>query len=353
MGRKTVETTASGLNQFIGKQGLSPLDTEEITELGQYFPSSGSGSGFEPTEAQLDAMNSGITAAKVTAYDALPTEEDVKDILSDHFVAGTNVTITDNVDGTQTISSTASGGFTPTTDQLAAMNSGITSYWQNEFRKVLEHCNPERKYQNLTNDSGGQTGYVWNATGNYVNVPGLSTQAVLQRIYTNSNYIEYAWDVNGNHAVRYSSGDVTSPTWSNWLVIPASTPPTAYSAPTNGSWTSAGVNYTISGRIGGYVVSNNICTVNIRFNLSATGGTAAGMLSQILFTGLPKPKSGLAVLLPMNQCANSSTYAFRETSTAAALTSAGELRAPASTPGSWSGLNYFVISGSYLIDTST
>lgn len=66
MGKKTVETTASGLNQFIGKQGLAPLDTEEVTELGQYFPSSGGGSGFEPTEAQLEAMNSGITSEDVT-----------------------------------------------------------------------------------------------------------------------------------------------------------------------------------------------------------------------------------------------------------------------------------------------
>lgn len=281
MSKKTVETTASGLNQFIGKQGLSPLDTEEITELGQYFPSSGSGSGFEPTEAQLDAMNSGITAAKVTAYDALPTEEDVKDIISDHFVAGTNVTITDNVDGTQTISSTASGGFTPTTDQLAAMNSGITSYWVSNFRKVYNHCNPEHVYQNLTNDTGGQTGWVWEATGNFVNVPGLSTQAVLQRIFTNNNYIEYAWDVNGNHAVRYSSGDVTNPTWSNWLVIPASTPPTAYTAPT---YDTTYVDTTSEHTFGGYVVINNICYVNINVKMKSLPTT-----SIIIATGLPKP----------------------------------------------------------------
>jgi hypothetical protein len=112
MSKKTVETTASGLAQFTGMKNLSPLDTEEVTELGQYFnkSSGGGGEGFEPTEAQLAAMNSGITSTKVATYDALPNEDDVKDIISDHFVAGTNVTITDNADGTQTIASTASGG---------------------------------------------------------------------------------------------------------------------------------------------------------------------------------------------------------------------------------------------------
>lgn len=112
MSKKTVETTASGLAQFTGMKNLSPLDTEEVTELGQYFnkSSGGGGEGFEPTEAQLEAMNSGITSTKVATYDALPDEDDVKDIISAHFVAGTNVTITNNADGTQTIASTASGG---------------------------------------------------------------------------------------------------------------------------------------------------------------------------------------------------------------------------------------------------
>ena len=67
MSKKTVETTASGLAQFTGMKNLSPLDTEEVTEIGQYFNKSGGGGsgGFEPTEAQLEAMNSGITSEDV------------------------------------------------------------------------------------------------------------------------------------------------------------------------------------------------------------------------------------------------------------------------------------------------
>ena len=67
MGKKTVETTTSGLQQAVGRSTLAPLATEEVTELGTYFPKSGGGGGegFEPTEAQLEAMNSGITAEDV------------------------------------------------------------------------------------------------------------------------------------------------------------------------------------------------------------------------------------------------------------------------------------------------
>lgn len=66
MGKKTVETTTSGLKQAVGRSTLAPLATEEVTELGTYFPKSGGGdSGFEPTEAQLEAMNSGITSEDV------------------------------------------------------------------------------------------------------------------------------------------------------------------------------------------------------------------------------------------------------------------------------------------------
>lgn len=50
-------------------------------------------------------------------------------ITAGHYVAGSNITITENQDGTETIASTGGGGggFTPTETQLAAMNSGITS----------------------------------------------------------------------------------------------------------------------------------------------------------------------------------------------------------------------------------
>lgn len=410
MSKKTVETTASGLAQFTGMRNLSPLDTEEVTELGQYFnkSSGGGGEGFEPTEAQLEAMNSGITAEKVATYDTLPDEDDVKDLISDHFVAGTNVTITDNADGTQTISSSGGGGgFTPDTDQLAAMNSGITSYWVSEFRKVYEQCNPTHVYQNLANDSGGRTGYVYEATGNYVNIPGLSTQAVLQRIYTNNNYVEYAWDVHGNHAIRYSSGTVYNPTWSDWLVLPASelppytttladlgkvltidpstasglgwekvlptytpsdqgkvltvtldqtsapiiswetvpvpTPPTAYTAPTAGTG--------VTDVSGGYVVSNNICTINIMFDsdYAASAGT-------VLFSGLPVPalKPGssdvtISTVLTLGSISNSITG---KAGAHVYLTQGGNI---IKSDESWGSLGGYrrIITGSYLIDTST
>lgn len=180
MSKKTVETTASGLAQFTGMKNLSPLDTEEVTEIGQYFKKSsgGGGEGFEPTEAQLEAMNSGITSTKVATYDTLPNEDDVKDIISDHFVAGTNVTITDNADGTQTIASTGGGGgFTPDTDQLAAMNSGITSEDVTQITTNKNSISSLRAYGGLKNYATINNGtYTANSGGgtHSVTIPLLS-----------------------------------------------------------------------------------------------------------------------------------------------------------------------------------
>ena len=436
--RRVEEILTSGITagHYVAGSNITITENQDGTET--IAASGGGGGGFTPTETQLAAMNSGITEAKVTGYDALPDDEDVKDIVSDHFVAGTNITITDNVDGTQTIASTASGGTTDYSDltnkpsinnvtlsgnkttsdlgiaevptitssdggkylranyynatntsdyswanisstdvinvlsgaQQTAINSGITSNKVSGYDTIvgqMETFYPklldvgenvgEITAEDLDNLSFGVYEYLGMFTGSTLPTEIANKTGVVRGYFTQETG---AWNVkfqmvettDGIFGVRTYNGS----TWSNWTFnVPGggSTAPTAYSNPTNNTWTSAGVNYSISGRIGGYVVSNNICTVNIRFNLTATNGNISGMLNQILFTGLPKPKSGLAVVLTMNQCANSSTYAFREYSSAASLTAAGEIRAPSSHPSSWTGMNYLVISGSYLVDTSS
>lgn len=422
-------------DHYIAGTNITISDNDDGTQT--ISASGGGGGGFTPTETQLAAMNSGITEAKVTGYDALPDDEDVKDIVSDHFVAGSNITITDNVDGTQTIASTASGGTTDYSDlsnkpsinsvtlsgnkttsdlgidevpdvtssddgkilkasysgstgtyswgnlsstdvtnvlssaQQNAINSGITSNKVSGYDTIVGQM--ETFYPKLL-DVGTNVGEITaqdldNLNFGVYEYLGMFNDATFptELAYKTGVVRGYftqetgAWNVafqmvettDGTFGVRRYLGNQT---WSNWTFnVPGGggTAPTAYSAPTNNTWTAAGVNYSISGRIGGYVVSNNICTVNIRFNLVGSGGNVSGILNQILFTGLPKPKAGLAVALTMNQCANSSTYAFGTYATSASLTSAGEIRAPSSHPSSWSGMNYLVISGSYLVDTST
>lgn len=115
--RRVEEILTSGITagHYVAGSNITITENQDGTET-IASTGGGGGGGFTPTETQLAAMNSGITEAKVTGYDALPDDEDVKDIVSDHFVAGSNITITDNVDGTQTIASTASGGTTDYSD---------------------------------------------------------------------------------------------------------------------------------------------------------------------------------------------------------------------------------------------
>lgn len=358
-------------------------------------------------------------------------------ITAGHYVAGSNITITENQDGTETIASTGGGGGATdysdltnkpsinnitlsgnkttsdlgidevpdvtssddgkilkasysastgtynwgnlsssdvtsvlSTAQQNAINSGITSNKVSGYDTIagqMETFYPklldvgenvgEITAQDLDNLSFGIYEYLGMFTGSTLPTELAYKTGVVRGYFTQQSvawnvYFQMVETTDGIFGARTYNGS----TWSNWVFnVPGGggTAPTAYSAPTNNTWTAAGVNYSISGRIGGYVVSNNICTVNIRFNLVGSGGNVSGILNQILFTGLPKPKAGLAVALTMNQCTNSSTYAFGTYATSASLTPAGEIRAPSSHPSSWTGMNYLVISGSYLVDTSS
>lgn len=392
MGRKTVETTASGLNQFIGKQGLSPLDTEEVTELGQYFPSSGGDSGFEPTEAQLEAMNSGITAAKVAAYDTLPDEDDVKDLISDHFVAGTNVTITDNVDGTQTISSTASGGtsdysdltnkpsinnvtlsgnkttadlgisevpaITPSDDGKflkALYDSSDVNYEWGELPGVKEVPNVTGNDNGKVLTAGGIGTYAWAELPSVDEVPDITSadggKFLRANYYNATGTSDYSWATLPTEIPQVTStdnGKVLTATYSGdtgtyaWEAPSTPTPPTAYTAPTAGTHVT-----TVSG---GYVVSNNICTINICFTMSSH---SAG---EVVFSDLPVPAlkpgstdTSISTVFTLGSLSNSSTG---KTGIHVYLTQGGSI---VLSDEAWSnlGASSKLISGSYLVDTST
>ena len=170
--RRVEEILTSGITagHYVAGSNITITENQDGTETIS-STGGGGGGGFTPTETQLAAINSGITEAKVTGYDALPDDEDVKDIVSDHFVAGSNITITDNVDGTQTIASTGGGGgFTPTETQLAAMNSGIdsTKVAQIETNKNNILYNTNQGVKNLFNNvatasSGNRVSYTPNA----------------------------------------------------------------------------------------------------------------------------------------------------------------------------------------------
>lgn len=408
MGKKTVETTASGLNQFIGKQGLAPLDTEEVTELGQYFPSSGGDSGFEPTEAQLEAMNSGITAAKVAAYDTLPDEDDVKDLISDHFVAGTNVTITDNVDGTQTISSTASGGTSdysdltnkPTINNVTLSGnkttadlgiSEVPTVTASDDRKFLKalYDSSDVNYEwadlnvmEVPNPTSGDNGKVLTATGlgTYAWATPSSTAPLTgsqiipnnqgERIdhfyygtpvnvglvddfalYTETNQVQtsgwrLATAIGSNHKL-YFKFKPYSESWGSWIALDIdalsnySAAPTAYTTPTLGTH--------VTDVSGGYVVSNNICTINICFKMSShTAG-------EVVFSGLPVPalKPGssdnvISTVLTLGSLSNSSSG---KSAIHVYLTQGGSI---VLSDEAWTNLggSSKLISGSYLVDPS-
>lgn len=140
---KIVETTTTGLQQAVGRSVLAPVGTDDVTELGTYLKASGGGggSGFEPTEEQLAAMNSGITAAKVGIYDAI---EGVPDVTS-------------NDDG-KVLTATYSGGegtygwaSTPSVDEVPDVTSS-------DDGKVL-----------TATYSGGTGSYAWAAASGGVN----------------------------------------------------------------------------------------------------------------------------------------------------------------------------------------
>lgn len=295
MSKKTVETTASGLAQFTGMKNLSPLDTEEVTEIGQYFnKSSGGGGGFEPTEAQLEAMNSGITSTKVATYDTLPNEDDVKDIISDHFVAGTNVTITDNADGTQTIASTANE-LPPHTTTLA------------DLGKVL------------TIDLSTASGLGW---------------AKVLPTYTPSDQ---------GKVLTVTLDQTMAPSLS-WEASSTPTPPTAYTKTLTGrSWSLGSKSYKSVIRDGGFVVVNNICTFNIYVTFTLIGTSYVSIPDDgIIVYGFPKPCSTGPVpkfvgMYPDTlQCSIDTNGDLQVNYTSSNLRDSG-----------------FYLTGSYLIDTST
>lgn len=299
MSKKTVETTASGLAQFTGMKNLSPLDTEEVTEIGQYFKkSSGGGEGFEPTEAQLAAMNSGITSTKVATYDTLPNEADVKDIISDHFVAGTNVTITDNADGTQTIASTASGGtsdYSDLTNKPTINNvtlSGNKTTADLGIDEVPDVTSSDNGKVLTATYSGGTGTYSWGTIPSEL-PPHTTTLADLGKVLTidPGSASGLGWEKvlptykpsDQGKVLTVTLDQTMAPTVS-WEASSTPTPPIAYTVPT---YDTTYVNAPHANTKGGYVVSNNICTVNLTLQLKTAAASSSTM--PIVASGLPKP----------------------------------------------------------------
>lgn len=312
MGNKTVETTASGLSQAVGRSALAPLATEEITELGTYFPKSGGGgggtsdydeltnkpsinsvtlSGNKTTSdlgidevpnitsnddgkvltatynegtgsyawgnlsstavtnalstAQQNAINSGITSEKVTTYDTLPDEDDVKDIISAHFVAGTNVTITDNVDGTQTIASTGGG-------------SSVA-----KFTRILEGTNVTNISQ-LRDDDYSDGLFVCQGTA--LNPSG---GPIYVFAYKAGNEIyQYLTDARGGYLQTQCKY------WGTWSTSSVKTPSLMFKTDAFTAVTPSITGATITNIGGGYLSTNgdqsllsNICFVNIWFDI--------------------------------------------------------------------------------------
>lgn len=308
MSKKTVETTASGLAQFTGMKNLSPLDTEEVTEIGQYFnKSSGGGEGFEPTEAQLEAMNSGITAKKVTTYDTLPNEDDVKDIISDHFVAGTNVTITDNADGTQTIASTASGGTSDYSDldNKPSINnvtlSGNKTTADLGIDEVPDITSSDNNKVLTATYSGGTGSYAWGTIPSEL-PPYTTSIADLGKVLTidlsTASGLGWAkplptYTPSDQGKVLTVTLDQTMAPSLSWEASSTPTPPTAYTETLTGrSWSSGSDSYESVISDGGFVVVNNICTFNIYVTFTLTGTTLVSIPGdKKIIYGFPKPCS--------------------------------------------------------------
>lgn len=425
--RRVEEILTSGITagHYVAGSNITITENSDGTETIASTGGGGGGGGFTPTETQLAAMNSGITEAKVTGYDALPDDEDVKDIVSDHFVAGSNITITDNVDGTQTIASTASGGTTDYSDltnkpsinnvtlsgdkttsdlgidevpdvtssddgkilkasysgstgtygwgnlsstdvtsvlstaQQNAINSGITSNKVSGYDTVvgqMETFYPklldvgenvgEITAQDLDNLSFGIYEYLGMFTGSTLPTELSYKTGVVRGYFTQQSM---AWNVqfqmvettDGIFGARTYNGS----TWSNWTFnVPGGggTAPTAYTAPTAGTG--------VTNVNGGYVVSNNICTFNISCKFSSPSS------GQTLLSGLPKPALKLtslnSTIIAGFVVGSVSNSGVGHTGAHVYLTQGGNIIA---SDESYSGLenNYKVISGSYLIDTST
>ena len=426
--RRVEEILTSGITagHYVAGSNITITENQDGTET-IASTGGGGGGGFTPTETQLAAMNSGITEAKVTGYDALPDDEDVKDIVSDHFVAGSNITITDNVDGTQTIASTASGGTTDYSDltnkpsinnvtlsgdkttsdlgisevptitssdggkylranyynatntsdyswanisstdvtnvlsgaQQLAINSGITSNKVSGYDTIvgqMETFYPklldvgenvgEITAEDLDNLSFGVYEYLGMFTGSTLPTEIANKTGVVRGYFTQET--GGAWNVkfqmvettDGIFGVRTYNGS----TWSNWTFnVPGGggTAPTAYTTPTVGTG--------VTNVVGGYVVSNNICTVNISCKYSSpTHG-------QVLFSGLPKPAlkvdsldTTISTVLVVGSTANASTG---KTGVHAYLTQGGSIICSDESYSSL-GTNSKIITGSYLVDTS-
>ena len=369
--RRVEEILTSGITagHYVAGSNITITENQDGTET-IASTGGGGGGGFTPTETQLAAMNSGITEAKVTGYDALPDDEDVKDIVSDHFVAGSNITITDNVDGTQTIASTASGGTTDYSDltnkpsinnvtlsgdkttsdlgisevptitssdggkylranyynatntsdyswanisstditnvlsaaQQNAINSGITSNKVSGYDTIvgqMETFYPklldvgenvgEITAEDLDNLSFGVYEYLGMFTGSTLPTEIANKTGVVRGYFTQET--GGAWNVkfqmvettDGIFGVRTYNGS----TWSSWTFnVPGGggTAPTAYTAVT---YNTTYVNDTSDNTRGGYVVSNNICTVNLKFQLKSAAVSDSSF--HVVATGLPKP----------------------------------------------------------------
>lgn len=428
--RRVEEILTSGITagHYVAGSNITITENQDGTET--IASTGGGGGGFTPTETQLAAMNSGITEAKVTGYDALPDDEDVKGIVSDHFVAGSNITITDNVDGTQTIASTASGGTTDYSDltnkpsinnvtlsgnkttsdlgidevpdvtssddgkilkasysgstgtygwgnlsssdvtsvlstaQQNAINSGITSNKVSNYDTIsgqMETFYPklldvgenagEITAQDLDNLSFGIYEYLGMFTGSTLPTELSYKTGVVRGYFTQETG---AWNVqfqmvettDGIFGVRTYNGS----TWSNWTFnVPGGggTAPTAYTAPT------AGTN--ITNVVGGYVVANNICTVDISFKRSFSSVSAG----TVLFSNLPKPalKPGSTDATISSVFVIGSTYSTGSSIVGRAgsyvyLTQGGSIVTGDISYSSLSD-NRQMITGSYLVDTSS
>ena len=428
--RRVEEILTSGITagHYIAGSNITITENSDGTET-IASTGGGGGGGFTPTETQLAAMNSGITEAKVTGYDALPDDEDVKDIVSDHFVAGSNITITDNVDGTQTIASTASGGTTDYSDltnkpsinnvtlsgnkttfdlgidevpdvtssddgkilkasysgstgtygwgnlsssdvtsvlstaQQNAINSGITSTKVSGYDAIAGKM--ETFYPNLADIGEGigeitvagldnvhsDNTYMYEILGlfNDANFPTelANKYGVVRGYFTDyGNYNASCQIVETTDGVLGArTYNQTTHTWSNWAFnVPGGggTAPTAYTAVTAGTG--------VTDVNGGYVVSNNICTFNIscKFSSPSTG--------QTLLSGLPKPALKLtslnSTIIAGFVVGSVSNSGVGHTGAHVYLTQGGNIIA---SDESYSSLenNYKVISGSYLVDTST
>lgn len=174
--RRVEEILTSGITagHYVAGSNITITENQDGTET-IASTGGGGGGGFTPTETQLAAMNSGITEAKVTGYDALPDDEDVKDLIADHFVAGTNITITDNADGTQTIASSGGGSsvvkFTPILEGVDVAD--ISQLRSADYSEGLFVCQ----------------GSALNGSGGFI--------YVFAHRFSNTNYVQYLVGSNG------------------------------------------------------------------------------------------------------------------------------------------------------------